>query len=134
MIDVSIAAAGFCLLILMMALGFHVAVAMFAISIAGAVGYLGVPAALEYGTQLWGAGNNFVLTAIPLFVLLGEILVRGGFTDKMYRSLADWLYWLPGGLLHTNIVASGMLAAVSGSSVATAATIGTKFVDRKSVV
>ena len=70
MIDVSIAAAGFCLLILMMALGFHVAVAMFAISIAGAVGYLGVPAALEYGTQLWGAGNNFVLTAIPLFVLL----------------------------------------------------------------
>ena len=105
MIDVSIAAAGFCLLILMMALGFYVAVAMFAISIAGAVGYLGVPAALEYGTQLWEAGNNFVLTAIPLFVLLGEILVRGGFTDKMYRSLADWLYWLPGGLLHTNIVA-----------------------------
>lgn len=125
MIDVSIAATGFCLLILMMALGFHVAVAMFAVSIAGAVAYLGVPAALEYGTQLWGAGNNFVLTAIPLFVLLGEILVRGGFTDKMYRSLADWLYWLPGGLLHTNIVASGMLAAVSGSSVATAATIGT---------
>ena len=87
MIDVSIAAAGFCLLILMMALGFHVAVAMFAISIAGAVGYLGVPAALEYGTQLWGAGNNFVLTAIPLFVLLGEILVRGA---SPTRCTAPW--------------------------------------------
>ena len=55
----------------------------------------------------------------------GELLVRGGFTDRMYRSLSDWLNPLPGGLLHTNIGASAMFAAVSGSSVATAATIGT---------
>lgn len=125
MIDVNVALGGFCVLILFMGLGFHVAVSMFVVSLLGASLYLGLPAALEYGTQFWGAGNSFVLIAIPLFVLLGEILVRGGFTDKMYRSLADWVYWLPGGLLHTNIVASGMLAAVSGSSVATAATIGT---------
>ena len=125
MITVTAAAVGFALLIGLMALGLHVAFVMFAISMLGAIFYLGTPAVLEFGTQYWGATNNFVLTAIPLFVLLGELLVRGGFTDRMYRSLSDWLNPLPGGLLHTNIGASAMFAAVSGSSVATAATIGT---------
>ena len=125
MIDANIALIGFGLLIGLMALGLHVAFVMFAISILGAVIYLGMPATLEFGTQYWGATNNFVLVAIPLFVLLGELLVRGGFTDRMYESLADWLNPLPGGLLHTNIGTSAMFAAVSGSSVATAATIGT---------
>ena len=125
MIDLTAAVVGFALLIGLMSLGLHVAFVMFAISMAGAVLYLGTPAVLEYGTQYWGATNNFVLVAIPLFVLLGELLVRGGFTDRMYRSLSDWLNPLPGGLLHTNIGASAMFAAVSGSSVATAATIGT---------
>ncbi|MDB5848396.1 MAG: hypothetical protein JWP29_2148 [Rhodoferax sp.] len=125
MIDLTAAVVGFALLIGLMALGLHVAFVMFAISMLGAIFYLGTPAVLEFGTQNWGAGNNFVLVAIPLFVLLGELLVRGGFTDRMYRSLSDWLNPLPGGLLHTNIGASAMFAAVSGSSVATAATIGT---------
>jgi len=124
-IDLTSAVVGFALLIGLMSLGLHVAFVMFAISMAGAVMYLGWPAALQFGTQYWGATNNFVLVAIPLFVLLGELLVRGGFTDRMYRSLSDWLNPLPGGLLHTNIGASAMFAAVSGSSVATAATIGT---------
>jgi C4-dicarboxylate transporter, DctM subunit len=66
-----------------------------------------------------------VLLSIPLYILLGEILVRGGATDRMYHSLADWLNPLPGGLLHTNIGASALFSAVSGSSVATAATIST---------
>ena len=125
MIDLTAAVVGFALLIGLMAIGLHVAFVMFAISMLGAIFYLGIPAVLEFGTQNWGAGNNFVLVAIPLFVLLGELLVRGGFTDRMYRSLSDWLNHLPGGLLHTNIGASAMFAAVSGSSVATAATIGT---------
>ncbi|HEY6133210.1 MAG TPA: TRAP transporter large permease [Rubrivivax sp.] len=125
MIDLTAAVVGFALLIGLMSLGLHVAFVMFAISMAGAIFYLGTPAVLEYGTQYWGATNNFVLVAVPLFVLLGELLVRGGFTDRMYRSLSDWLNPLPGGLLHTNIGASAMFAAVSGSSVATAATIGT---------
>jgi tripartite ATP-independent transporter DctM subunit len=125
MIDLTAAAVGFALLIGLMSLGLHVAFVMFAISMLGAIFYLGVPATMEYGTQYWGATNNFVLVAVPLFVLLGELLVRGGFTDRMYRSLSDWLNPLPGGLLHTNIGASAMFAAVSGSSVATAATIGT---------
>jgi C4-dicarboxylate transporter, DctM subunit len=125
MITMTAAAFGFVLLIGLMALGLHVAFVMFAISMLGAIFYLGWPATLEFGTQYWGATNNFVLVAIPLFVLLGELLVRGGFTDRMYQSLSDWLNPLPGGLLHTNIGASAMFAAVSGSSVATAATIGT---------
>jgi tripartite ATP-independent transporter DctM subunit len=56
---------------------------------------------------------------------MGEILVRGGVTERMYRALADWTKPLPGGLLHTNIAASTVFASISGSSVATAATIGT---------
>jgi tripartite ATP-independent transporter DctM subunit len=125
MISVGVAAAGFAILIGLMCIGFHVAFAMFFVSFLGAWLYLGTPLLLEYGTQSWSATNNFVLVAIPLFVLLGELLVRGGFTDRMYRSLSDWLSPLPGGLLHSNIGASAMFAAVSGSSVATAATIGT---------
>jgi tripartite ATP-independent transporter DctM subunit len=127
MSDISMFAvgAGFALLIGLMSLGLHVAFVMFGLSLLGAVAYLGWPAALEYGTQYWSANNNFVLVSVPLFILLGELLVRGGFTDKMYRSLSDWLSPLPGGLLHSNIGASALFAAVSGSSVATAATIGT---------
>lgn len=127
MADISIGgvALGFALLIVLMSLGLHVAFVMFILSLVGAVVYLGLPAALEYGTQYWSANNNFVLVSVPLFILLGELLVRGGFTDKMYRSLSDWLAPLPGGLLHSNIGASALFAAVSGSSVATAATIGT---------
>lgn len=125
MADLWAAGVGFVLLIVLMGLGLHVAFVMFALSIAGAAFYLGAPIVMEYGTQNWSSTNNFVLVAVPLFVLLGELLVRGGFTDRMYRSLSDWLAPLPGGLLHSNIGASALFAAVSGSSVATAATIGT---------
>ena len=97
MIDITIAGIGFVLLLVFMASGLHVAFVMFALSMLGAMLYLGWPATLEFGTQYWGATNNFVLVAIPLFVLLGELLVRGGFTDRMYRSLSDWLNPLPGG-------------------------------------
>jgi len=123
MADISLGAVafGFGLLILLMSLGLHVAFTMFFLSILAAVVYLGAPVALEYGTQYWSANNNFVLVSVPLFVLLGELLVRGGFTDRMYRSLSDWLSPLPGGLLHSNIGASAFIAAVFGSSVATAA-------------
>lgn len=73
----------------------------------------------------WDRMNEFALVAIPLFVLLGEILLRAGIADRMYNALAVWMETLPGGLLHTNTIASAIFAATSGSSVATAATIGT---------
>src|SRR5258706_8369006 len=109
----------------LMFLGLHVATAMFITAMTGALLYLGMPAVNNFGTQMWAATEDYVLLSIPLYILLGEILVRGGATDKMYRSLADWLNPLPGGLLHTNIGASALFSAVSGSSVATARTIST---------
>jgi C4-dicarboxylate transporter, DctM subunit len=116
---------GFAVMLLLMFAGLHVATAMFATAMLGAVMYLGLPAVNALGNQLWAANEDYVLLSIPLYILLGEILVRGGSTDKMYLSLADWLNRLPGGLLHTNIGASALFSAVSGSSVATAATIST---------
>jgi C4-dicarboxylate transporter DctM subunit len=77
------------------------------------------------GDLAWAATTNFVFIAVPLFILTGEILVRSGLTERMYNALAAWVTWIPGGLLHTNIVSCSLFAAVSGSSVATAATVGT---------
>jgi len=67
---------------------------------------------------------NFVLVAVPLFILMGELLLRAGLSERLYRALNLWFGRLPGGLLHTNIVACAVFSAIAGSSVATAATIG----------
>jgi C4-dicarboxylate transporter, DctM subunit len=125
MISVGAAALGFVLMVGLMFLGLHVATVMFAVSLLGAWLYLGDPIINAFGNQFWGSMEDTVILSIPLYILVGEILVRGGATDRMYKSLADWLTPLPGGLLHTNIGASAMFSAVSGSSVATAATIST---------
>ena len=125
MIDVSQAVIGFFMMLGFMALGLHVAVAMLLTSIIGVLSFMGSAPLASYGNQLWSFMNDFLLTSIPLFVLLGELLLRSGVTDRMYRTLSIWLAPLPGGLLHTNVGASSIFAAVSGSSVATAATIST---------
>jgi C4-dicarboxylate transporter, DctM subunit len=125
MIGVAGAAGGFLTMLALMFAGLPVAVALFFVGVLGATLYLGLPTLMVFGGQAWGSLNDFVLTAIPLFILLGELLVRSGVTDGMYRSLSDWLRRLPGGLLHSNIASCTLFAAVSGSSVATAATMGT---------
>ena len=84
-----------------------------------------IPATRGIGTVTWGAMNDSVLVAVPLFVLMGEILLRSGMAGRMYSAMAAWLTWLPGGLMHANIATSTLFAATSGSSVATAATVGT---------
>ena len=125
MIGVAETAIGFVLLVGLLFLGLHVATARFAVAALGAVIYLS-PALIDAaGMQFWSAMEDYTLLAIPLYILLGEILVRSGSTDRLYRSLADWLNPLPGGLLHTNVGASAVFSAVSGSSVATAATVAT---------
>ena len=105
-----------------------------AVPVAAALGILGLslsaiysqlPLSLAMGEIAWGTSNNFLLVAIPFFVLLGEILLRSGMAERMYNALVLWVPWLPGGLMHSNIAACAMFAATSGSSVATAATIGT---------
>ena len=76
------------------------------------------------GQTFWGPSSNFVLIAVPLFLLMGEILLRAGLSERLYKALNVWLNRLPGGLLHTNIAACALFSAISGSSVATAATMG----------
>jgi C4-dicarboxylate transporter, DctM subunit len=87
--------------------------------------YSPMPLAKAIGMVLWSTGTEYTLVAIPLFILLGEILLRSGIATGMYDSMRQWLSWLPGGLMHSNIGACALFAATSGSSVATAATIGT---------
>lgn len=125
MIGVTGAAVGFLMMLGLMLIGLPVAIALFLTAVIGAWAFLGWSTLLGFGNQMWSGQNDFILTAIPLFVLLGDILVRSGVADGLYRCLSDWLRRLPGGLLHSNIGASAIFAAVSGSSVATAATIGT---------
>jgi tripartite ATP-independent transporter DctM subunit len=118
-------AIGFVLLVGLLFLGLHVATAMFLIAGLGAMLYLSPALVNTAGMQFWSSMEDYTLLAIPLCILLGEILVRSGSTDRLYRSLSDWLNPLPGGLLHTNVGASAIFSAVSGSSVATAATVAT---------
>src|SRR5690554_5601631 len=84
-----------------------------------------LPLTRAIGEISWSTNNEFLLVAIPLFVMLGEILLRSGLAERMYNAMSLWLSWLPGGLMHANIGASALFAATSGSSVATAATVGT---------
>jgi len=125
MIDVAGVSFGFMLMIVLMIIGLPVAISLFFTAFIGAWALLGTPTLLGFGNSMWSGQNDFILTAIPLFVFLGEILVRSGVANGLYSCLSDWLRLLPGGLLHSNIGASAAFAAVSGSSVATAATIGT---------
>lgn len=104
--------------------GLHVASAIFLTAYVSDALTMGVLPSMV-GNITWNTMNEFLLVAIPLFILLGELLTRSGVADRMYRALAVWMNWLPGGLLHTNILTCALFAATSGSSVATAATIGT---------
>jgi C4-dicarboxylate transporter DctM subunit len=73
---------------------------------------------------IWGSSSSWTLTALPLFVWMGEILFRTRLSQDMFRGLAPWMQLLPGRLLHVNVVGCAIFAAVSGSSAATCATIG----------
>jgi tripartite ATP-independent transporter DctM subunit len=96
----------------------------------GGVAWIGMilfstrPAGDAMAVTIWGAASSWTLTALPLFVWMGEILFRTRLSEDMFKGLSPWLQWLPGRLLHTNIVGCAIFAAVSGSSAATCATIG----------
>ena len=113
------------ILLLLLGLAVPVAAALGLLGIALAAIYSPLPLTLALGEVSWSTSNAFLLVAIPFFVLLGEILLRSGMAERMYAALVKWMPWLPGGLMHSNIAACAMFAATSGSSVATAATIGT---------
>ena len=75
------------------------------------------------GNRAWESSTNFILIAIPLFILMGELVLRSGVAERMYNVLSRWLVFIPGGLIHSNIASCAVFAACAGSSVATAATI-----------
>ncbi|BCB18825.1 TRAP transporter large permease subunit [Bosea sp. ANAM02] len=83
-----------------------------------------VPIGQVLATTVWSSASGWTLTALPLFIWMGEILFRTRLSEQMFQGLSPWLQWLPGRLIHTNIVGCGIFAAVSGSSAATVATIG----------
>ena len=112
-------------MIVLLLLGQHIAFALLLSAFLGYYFLLGGPLPGTIGITSFNLTYNFVLTAIPLFIFMGEIILRSGFSGKLYRGLSGWFQLLPGGLLHSNIAAASMFAAVCGSSVATAAAIGT---------
>ena len=98
---------------------------MFGIGLITAAATLGLPLILNIGNLAWETQNDFILVSVPLFLLMGEVLLRSGISERMYSAIAAWVDWLPGRLIHANIAASALFAATSGSSIATAATVGT---------
>lgn len=117
-------------LLVMLALSIPVAAVLGALALMLGQLYAFLPLHLAVGELAWVSSINVILVAVPLFILLGEILLRSGIAENMYAAATHWLSWLPGGLMHSNIGSCAMFAAISGSSVATAATIGTVAIDQ----
>ena len=115
----------FSILLVFIALSLPVAAVLFVLGVSLDLFYSPVPLMRAMGMVTWTAGTEYTLVAIPLFIMLGEIILRSGIAARMYSALRHWISWLPGGLMHSNIAACCLFAATSGSSVATAATIGT---------
>jgi C4-dicarboxylate transporter, DctM subunit len=112
------------LLFALLASGIWVAISLLGVAMAGMLLFTQAPLGDVLATTSWGASNSWALAALPLFVWMGEILFRSRLAEDMFSGLAPWLNRLPGRLLHVNILGCGIFAAVSGSSAATAATIG----------
>jgi len=107
-----------------MILGLWISIALLAVSFTAMVAFTNAPAGPLMATTIWGSSASWSLTPLPLFIWMGEILFRTKVSEDMFRGLAPWVEPLPGRLMHTNIVGCGIFAAISGSSAATAATIG----------
>ncbi|MEL7216457.1 MAG: TRAP transporter large permease subunit [Pseudomonadota bacterium] len=112
------------LLLVLLASGVWVAMALMGMALAALVFFSNAPEGLVLATTLWGHSHSWPLAALPLFILMGEILLRSRLSNDMFTGLAPWLTRAPGRLLHVNVLGCAIFAAVSGSSAATAATIG----------
>ncbi len=124
MSDIATTAVLFILLIAMLASGIWVAFALIITGIAGMALLSSAPIGSILATTLWGHSHSWSLAALPMFILMGEVLLRSKLSDDMFSGLAPWVGRLPGKLLHVNVFGCAIFAAVSGSSAATAATIG----------
>jgi len=104
--------------------GLWIGMSMSIVAWAGLQFFTSSPPEVNLFQSFWGSSASWTLAALPLFVWMGEILFRTRLSEEMFEGLAPWLGWLPGRLMHVNILGCGIFAAVSGSSAATCATIG----------
>jgi len=104
--------------------GIWVAMSLLGVAVVGMLLFTSRPVGDAMATTIWGASSSWSLTALPLFIWMGEILFRTKLSENLFRGLTPWMQRLPGGLLHVNIVGSAIFAAISGSSAATVATVG----------
>ncbi len=111
-------------LFLLLGTGVWVGLALMGVAFVGMELFTSRPAGDTMLTTIWTSSSSWTLTALPLFIWMGEILYRTRLSEDMFRGLAPWLARLPGGLVHTNIVGCTVFAAVSGSSAATLTTVG----------
>ena len=104
--------------------GIWVALSMIGVSSIGMMLFTSRPVGDAMATTIWGTSSSWTLTALPLFVWMGEILFRTKLSENLFKGLSPWMQKLPGGLIHVNVVGCALFAAISGSSAATVATVG----------
>ena len=104
--------------------GIWVAISIIGVSTIGMMLFTSRPVGDAMATTIWGTSSSWTLTALPLFVWMGEILFRTKLSENLFAGLSPWMQKLPGGLIHVNVVGCALFAAISGSSAATVATVG----------
>ena len=112
------------ILLIFLGTGIWVALSMVGVSAIGMFLFTSRPVGDAMATTIWGTSSSWTLTALPLFVWMGEILFRTKLSKNLFKGLAPWMSRLPGGLIHVNVVGCALFAAISGSSAATVATVG----------
>ena len=113
----------FLLLLVLLFAGIWIAISLAAVAWFGLHFFTSTPPDVNLFQSFWGSSASWTLAALPLFIWMGEILYRTKLSEEMFEGLAPWLNWLPGRLMHVNILACGIFGTVSGSSAATCATI-----------
>ena len=112
------------ILLFFLGTGIWVAISMVGVSTLGMMLFTSRPVGDAMATTIWGTSSSWTLTALPLFVWMGEILFRTKLSENLFEGLSPWMQKLPGGLIHVNVVGCALFAAISGSSAATVATVG----------
>ena len=112
------------ILLLFLSTGVWVALSMIGVSSIAMTLFTSRPVGDAMATTIWGTSSSWTLTALPLFVWMGEILFRTKLSENLFKGLSPWMQKLPGGLIHVNVVGCALFAAISGSSAATVATVG----------
>ena len=112
------------ILLIFLGTGIWVALSMVGVSAIGMLLFTSRPVGDAMATTIWGTSSSWTLTALPLFVWMGEILFITKLSENLFKGLAPWMSRLPGGLIHVNVVGCALFAAISGSSAATVATVG----------